>query len=95
MGLVVAVVFFLDMVIPSFFSLVLVLVLVVALMLVVVFFLDIVIPLSSVELSVSAHAVISLRTFTVETDSPCPSYDMGKSEHIAEYTETGPKSKQR
>lgn len=54
--LVVAVVFFLDMVIPSFFSLVLVVVLVVALMLVVVFFLDIVIPLSSVELSVSAHA---------------------------------------
>ena len=39
--------------------------------------------------------LVSLRTFTVETDSPCPSYDMGKSEHIAEYTETGPKSKQR
>ena len=39
--------------------------------------------------------LVSLRTFTVETDSPCPSYDMGKSEHIAKYTETGPKSKQR
>ena len=86
--LVVVLVFF--MVVPSCFLLLVFM----AFMVLTVFLtvLDIVIPLSF--LSVSAHAVISSRTFTVRTDSPCPFYDMGKSQRIANSKKLIPVSQQ-
>ena len=56
-------------------------------------FLDTAIPLS--VLPVSAHAVVSPRTFTVRTGSPCPLYDMGKPQAYCATRRLIPASRQR